>query len=178
VSPTICYERLAEYALLSYEVYLGASKPLAYLNAERVVNLANKQNHNLLGFAQKFSSRPARPTSSMLFCDLGSLHYGGSVVGVMQQPVVQIVVPSVLQPNSNSVEEVQIAVSAPPPSILKIPSAGKKPEEIIKLGGIPTPSGTVAKIQNKLGNLKIDSDSDMTPEDFCRFLKKRILDGS
>jgi DNA polymerase III subunit gamma/tau len=189
VSPSVCYEKLAEYALLAYEVYLGANKPMAYLDAQRVLELGQRQNHNLLGFAQRFSSRPGKPSASMLFCDLGALHYGGTVVGAVQ-PVVQVVAAPVVTTTvsppisaagvptekATSPAPSQIAVPPPPVAQVPVPSAIKKPslDEIVKAEHVYAPPGAREKKDDKVGTVG-DRDSEMTVAEFCKFLKRRVM---
>lgn len=78
VSPTTCYGKLTEVAMLAYQVYLGdtISGPWSHpaiqgLGARREV---------LLGYAARFASRPGRPTSAMLLMDIAALHHGGGSV--------------------------------------------------------------------------------------------------
>lgn len=88
-SPATCYEKLASVAMLSYQVGIGALKAPLYIESGRLERLYAAQQHNLIGFASKFSSRVGRPNESMLLCDLGALHYGGSAIGNAQIVMVQ-----------------------------------------------------------------------------------------
>jgi DNA polymerase-3 subunit gamma/tau len=75
-SPATCYERLAEVSMLAYMVSLGAGKPPAYWDRDRLLAVGQAKGAALLGYATRLSSRPGRPTSSMLLCDLAHLHHG------------------------------------------------------------------------------------------------------
>ena len=79
VSPTTCYERLANVAALAYKVYLGAVKPESYWDADRISALGAAKHEQLLSYITRFASRPGHPTQAMLCCDLACLHHG--VVG-------------------------------------------------------------------------------------------------
>lgn len=74
VSPTTCYQRLAEVAMMAYQVHLGATKPKSFWDLDRVSNLSHLGDV-LLGYASRFSNRPGHPTESMLLCDIASLHH-------------------------------------------------------------------------------------------------------
>jgi DNA polymerase III subunit gamma/tau len=174
VSPVTCYEKLAEYSLLAYEVYLKANKAPVYMDSSRIVALGERQSHNLLGFAQRFSSRPGKPTASMLLCDLGSLHYGGFVTS---SPVMQISVPSaqVQALPINTKENAKPTVNNSPTSMSKLdPSGGiKKVVDLIKIPGIViTPKGAIGGRDQ----VKINSSdgSEFEPECFCRLLRDRL----
>lgn len=89
-SPSTCYKKLAEIALVAFQFRLGI-KPPSYLDASVLEQLGEKHGGGLLGFAKCFSSRPGKPTPEMLLCDISYLHYGGvPTFGV--QPVVSTTV--------------------------------------------------------------------------------------
>jgi DNA polymerase III subunit gamma/tau len=73
-SPTTCYEALAEMAMLAYRAGLGAGTAPSYLDAQVVQELGTRAGAHLLSYASRLSSRPGRPTASMLLCDLAQLH--------------------------------------------------------------------------------------------------------
>jgi DNA polymerase III subunit gamma/tau len=79
VSPATCYEKLADLAMLVFQVGIGAAKIPAYMNVERVTALAKSNSTAMLGYASRFASRPGHPTAAMLQCDLGVLHHTGGV---------------------------------------------------------------------------------------------------
>lgn len=78
-SPGTCYQRLADAAMLAYQVYLGAGKPESFWDKQRIEALAQR-GEALLGYASRFATRPGRPTLSMLLCDISSLHHFGGTV--------------------------------------------------------------------------------------------------
>lgn len=125
-SPATCYEKLATMAMMAYQVGLGALKAPSYIEAGRLERLFAAQQHSLIGFASRFSSRVGRPTESMLLCDLGALHYGGSTVGNAQIVMVQSpsVSTSAAIPDSvNRPAQIVGKVAPPPPSGGAVPKA-------------------------------------------------------
>ena len=88
-SPVTCYERLAEICILAYQTVLGAAKPSVFWDADRLKALGVKHGNNLLGYAARFATRPGRPSETMLYCDLGHIHYvGGKTLG--EQPIMVV----------------------------------------------------------------------------------------
>ena len=79
VSPTIIYQKLGGASMAAYQLSLG-SKPDVFWDKDRMAILAQRKEE-LLGYASRFSTRPSRPSSSMLLCDLATLHHGGGGVG-------------------------------------------------------------------------------------------------
>lgn len=75
-SPLVIYQRLADAAMTAYKLHLGAQKPATFWDMGRLAQLAEK-GEELLGFAARFASRPARPTTAMLLCDVAQLHHVG-----------------------------------------------------------------------------------------------------
>ncbi len=80
MSPITAYEKLAEMSMLAYRASLGPVVVPTYLDRDAVAALGQAIGMELLDFAEKLSSRPGRPTSSMLLCDLSQLHRGVRVV--------------------------------------------------------------------------------------------------
>jgi DNA polymerase III gamma/tau subunit len=78
VSPATCYDQLAKLCLLAFKANNGAVKVPRYLDSEKVISLGERHGTKLIEIASYLSSRPARPTPSMLECDLLRLHNGGS----------------------------------------------------------------------------------------------------
>ena len=78
-SPVTVYGKLAEVSMLAYQTHIGAIPPPSFWDAERLKALGEYHKEALLMFAEKFSCRPGKPTSAMLFCDLACLHHGGGV---------------------------------------------------------------------------------------------------
>lgn len=88
-SPTTCYENLAETAILAYRVSIGAATPPSYLNEQTVLDIGKKVGTRLLSYASRFSSRPGRPTASMLLCDVAQLHQEAVAPILFALPVAQ-----------------------------------------------------------------------------------------
>lgn len=89
-SPATIYGKLAEVSMLAYQTHIGAIPP-AFWDADRLRILGARHGEVLLNFVEKFSSRPGRPTTAMLLCDLSFLHYGGG--GVQAVSFIQVQVP-------------------------------------------------------------------------------------
>lgn len=70
-SPSVLYEKLADLAMLAYKVSLGVASFPGYIGT---VSVNSEAASDLLVFAEKFASRPGRPTSAMLLCDVAQLH--------------------------------------------------------------------------------------------------------
>ena len=66
--------------MLAYRASLGPVAIPTYLDRDAVEGLGRSLGMELLDFAEKLSSRPGRPTPSMLLCDLSQLHRGVRVV--------------------------------------------------------------------------------------------------
>lgn len=92
-SPTICYSKLAEIALLAYQSTLGPVTIPVYLNEDRIRKIGDKFGPRLLTIATQLASHPGRPTESMLLCDLGVLHHGGGVIIYQTTSATQAMVP-------------------------------------------------------------------------------------
>jgi hypothetical protein len=73
-SPTTCYESLTDMAMLAYRVGIGAATPPSYLSVQTVQEIGTGVGARLLSYASRFSSRPGRPSASMLLCDVAQLH--------------------------------------------------------------------------------------------------------
>ena len=80
MSPITAYEKLADMSMLAYRASLGPVVIPTYLDKDAVEGLGRALGMELLDFAEKLSSRPGRPTASMLLCDLSQLHRGVRVV--------------------------------------------------------------------------------------------------
>lgn len=76
--PTTCYERLAEVAMLAFRASHGLPVP-SFWNKDRLRALGQSRGDALLAYAERFASRPGRPSAAMLQMDLAALHYGGSL---------------------------------------------------------------------------------------------------
>lgn len=81
VSPSTCYERLAEAALMAFTCDKGGKKIPVYWRPATVAALGRSQGGFLLSVANTLASRPSRVSYGMLSCDLCTLHYqrGGTL---------------------------------------------------------------------------------------------------
>jgi len=75
-SPSTCYEKLAEAAMLVYQAHLGIAKVPSYWSESLVQKVGQHHRQYLVAFASRLASRPGRPTASMLMCDLAHIHHG------------------------------------------------------------------------------------------------------
>lgn len=100
MSPITAYEKLADMSMLAYRASLGPVVVPTYLNRDAVEGLGRALGMELLDFAEKLSSRPGRPTSSMLLCDLSQLHRGVRVV-LAEVPKTPAAVPTVSKLDGN-----------------------------------------------------------------------------
>jgi len=89
-SPTTLYEKFADMAMLAYRVGIGAGSAPGYLDATFLREVGVRVGSRLLSYASRFSSRPGRPSASMLLCDIAQLNQEAlapSVVYVAASPV-------------------------------------------------------------------------------------------
>jgi len=86
-SPSTCYQRLAEVAMLAYRLGMDAGKPASFWDEDRLRNLGAK-GEVLLSYAVQFGSRPGRAAASMLLCDISVLHLTGGAGVSRALPVV------------------------------------------------------------------------------------------
>ena len=92
-SPVVCYERLANLAILAYQIHLGVMNPPAHIDADRIRAVGQQHGEGLLRIAHQFASRPRKPNPAMLLCDIGVLHYGDGIPVPATSVVVRPVVP-------------------------------------------------------------------------------------
>lgn len=85
-SPSVLYEKLADLCLITYKVSLGISSFPAYLGQTTV---SVDTPDDLLLYAERFASRPGRPTAAMLLCDVAQLHreLNRPSISVVQAPI-------------------------------------------------------------------------------------------
>lgn len=69
-SPSVLYEKLADMAMLAYKVSLGLASFPSYM---KQIHIDSDRGSDFLFFADRFSSRPGRPSASMLLCDVATL---------------------------------------------------------------------------------------------------------
>lgn len=74
VSPSVAYERVAEAALLAYQVHLGVATIPSKWEGSRLAAIA-EQGAPLLNVAMRFAAPPHRPTSHTLILDTATTHH-------------------------------------------------------------------------------------------------------
>jgi DNA polymerase III gamma/tau subunit len=88
-SPTTIYERLSFMCLLAYQIHIGAANVPVYLDRDKLVSLGDTFKDSLLGFVKRLTSRPFKPTDSMLVCDIVTLTKTESVSSQHSPVIVQ-----------------------------------------------------------------------------------------
>lgn len=91
ISPTDCYTRLVNIAMMAFRQSVGAGSIPHYWDENKVKEIAEKHGDRLLNFANRLSRKPKRPTLEMMLCDLGTLHHIGRSVGIVDQGAVVVV---------------------------------------------------------------------------------------
>lgn len=180
-SPLTCYTTMAKTAILIYQVGIGAAKPDAYWDADRLNAIYAQHKGNLLGFAARLASRPGRPTEAMLLCDLGHLHHvGGSVVG--SQP--EMVVVRAETPPENSADDQTSEVDEKTSGKVSSDTGKLSKTSTVLEGEVQVDTRAVLRPgtsvhQSLREGLKVSSDN-LSPDDFCRLLALRVaeLDGA
>jgi DNA polymerase III subunit gamma/tau len=169
-SPATCYEKLAELSLLAYQMQIGGATPPAYLDSNRVSALGQQHGDSLIGFASRLSSRPARPTSAMLLCDLAVLHHGGAAGS---QPV--LVVSSARSTAIPTTVEFPPTTISPPTPGTQAPTLGKMPqsgEPTLRPGSFNT--GETIPVRANGNGSSMRYGKDLTPEDFSKLLGQAL----
>lgn len=146
MSPITVYERLSELSMLSFRAGLGAATIPRYLDAESLTKLGTESGDDLLTFAERFSSRPGKPTSAMVLCDIAQLHRGPRTQIQIVTPPEAKKIPASDKSSGKIGSEPQIvdnvfvhpravnnrAPTAPPPSKTEL-SQGLPPREFFQL---------------------------------------------
>ena len=177
-SPATSYKRLADAAMMAFQVYLGARKPESYWDTARVKGLAAKGDA-LLGYASRFSTRPARPTTSMLLCDIATLHHLG---GAMNQTAGLAVVVQAELPASGGTPEgvvgkkkrVEVQTSALARET-KAPVGKLNSAVELRGGGVSVDPRAVRKTEN---DSQASSVTDLEASLFCRLLGLALAERS
>lgn len=73
--PSVIYARLSEIAMLAYRLGLGISTVPSYMNPDKIREVYDQHGDSLVVISDRLSSRPGKPTASMLSCDLAYLHH-------------------------------------------------------------------------------------------------------
>ena len=74
ISPSVAYERVAEAALLAYQVHLGVASIPSKWEEGHLKTIA-EQGSSLLNVAMRFAAPPHRPTSHTLILDTATAHH-------------------------------------------------------------------------------------------------------
>ena len=124
VSPAMAYERLADIATLSYRVAnLGVGNVPSFLDKEKLKAVGDRHGPFLIEVGSRLASRPSRVSSTMLTCDLASLHQlaTGQVTTIMRTATSVAISPG------------QVGTPPPPPPSEPLPPNAPPSE--------PSPSG-------------------------------------
>lgn len=179
-SPLTCYKKLADVAMLAYRCHLGEKAP-SHWGAERVVQLGHAKGEVLLGYVSRFASRPGRPTSAMLLCDIAHLHHvGGSVTN----PDVVLSVATSTTPTAPAPSAVASTPVEPPSSQPDPPNSGGSQEAVRKP---PPDPGTVSAqdkeynveqraVNNKRGVDEPSPSTELEPQLFATLLQQALAD--
>ncbi len=177
-SPSICYKRLADAAMMAFQIYIGAGKPESFWDTARVKTIS-EQGDTLLGYASLFASRPGRPTPAMLMCDIATLHHvGGAVNQTAGMTVVLQAAPSVAGDGSGAMVERKKALdaqsSAPKAPVGKLSSS----TELLG-GGVSVDPRAVRKPESESSDSTSSvSSSDLEASLFCRLLGLALAEQS
>lgn len=181
-SPAMAYQELASLAMTVW----GASKGLpvkGVWNKATVEELSKKVDGNLLlSLVSRFSSRPNKPSATMLLCDIAS---GLSPVSVAVSHVAVAIptlhaTPSLSPPTKDSsVTNNTADVSSPNSSIRQVPlnySAGSVTEPGLFDGIWVDPRG----MRKKTVPVESSERAELSTEEFAKLLRMRMveLDGS
>lgn len=149
VSPSSCYERMADVCMLAYRLALlkTATVP-SYWDRQRLEAVGNLHRDFLVAFAERFAQRPSHATAAMFTCDVASLHHHRTGT------VVRAVATEVLVPTRAA-----ISVEAPrqAPTALAVMAEGPadegNAEEEIAPPVASTPSQPI-KVEAQPGNMR------------------------
>lgn len=117
VSPTTCYERMAEISMLAYRLkYLGTTNLPSYWDRDRLQRAGDLHKEFLVEFAQRFGEHPTYATSAMFACDVAALHQKRAGIIVTATQTVQVQVPATAQIAATPAPAPSPAPSPPTPS--------------------------------------------------------------
>lgn len=176
-SPTTIYQRLADACMAAYRKYLGVRKPDLYWDTAKMERLS-QLGEALLVYASRFSSRPARPSASMLLCDLASLNRG-----IPANAQMVMVAPTKVQPAPTGPALVGPQVVAPTPNPAHHPEgstfsdfSGNMPElPSVKNGVYVDPRAVNTGKTFSLTSHQTRSD-DLASDEFARLLALRLCE--
>jgi DNA polymerase III subunit gamma/tau len=158
MSPITLYEKLSDMAMLAYRASLGPVPIPTYLDREAVETLGRERGGDLLDYVEKLSSRPGRPTSAMLLCDLSQLHRGIRLVAVDSSKLGQ---------SSPAIPKVEGTVKTP------------HAEKPVVVDGVFVDDRAVnarSSEQVELRHSSTTPPASLTPLDFFQLVKRRVLE--
>jgi DNA polymerase III subunit gamma/tau len=182
VSPSTCYQRLASAAMMAYQVYVGAGKLMSYWDTERVKALSFRGDA-LLGYASRFATRPGRPTSAMLLCDVASLHHLRGTVNQNAGMAVVLSTAPATGGDSGAVVERKVSIGATAPVSVQGTQANGgnlNSQAELRGGGVNVDPRAVRKFESSgesVSTSSIPSD-DLEAPLFCRLLGLEIAEQS
>lgn len=111
MSPTTCYERIMDTAMLAFKTHIGAAKPPVYWRGGFIEQLGQHHGEYLVVFANRLASRPNKPTPTMLALDLATLHQIRRGVSPSPQPAFSPVLGTEVPTNGTSTTPMETSVS-------------------------------------------------------------------
>lgn len=145
-NPSTVYERLANSAMMAFQVSIGLASAPSFLDLKKVQELGKKAGPRLLSYVERFSSRPGHPSSAMLLCDVALLHQEVNA----PPPVVYVAgsvpseIPSKTSKESGTVEDEERGRPKLVDDVYVHPRAIKAPNELSEASPKPKPSPTPA----------------------------------
>ena len=129
VSPSTAYEQLAEMSLLCYRVAKLSSQTVpGYLSLDKLKAIGERHGEFLIEITSRLSKRPYRTSSSMLACDLISLHQlaTGAVPTIVrtETPIAYVSAPS-----ASAEVKTQLPASNFAPSVSSVECETKVPDK-------------------------------------------------
>jgi DNA polymerase III subunit gamma/tau len=121
VSPSAAYERVAEAALLAYQVHLGVASVPSKWETSRLKVIA-EQGGAMLNTAMRFAAPPHRPTAHTLILDTATAHHlfgvpsTAPLPGVTPPPLAPVLTSPPTRDHSFSAGSSVSAMSQPPES--------------------------------------------------------------
>lgn len=149
-SPSVLYEKLSDLCITTYKVLLGISSFPSYLGQATV---SVDTPDDLLLYAERFASRPGRPTAAMLLCDVAQLHRE------LNRPSISFVQPSIAAPAKTTGK-----VNAPPDDKPKMVDDVYVHPRAIKKDDAPAPTP------------QSPSPLELRPLEFFRLVKMRAVE--
>lgn len=160
VSPTTCYERMAEISMLAYRLkYLGSTTLPSYWDRDRLQRVGDLHKEFLVEFAQRFGEHPSYATSAMFACDVAALHQRRAGIVVTATQTVQVQVPATAQnaptpPPEPSQARVQVQLTE-----AQVPQAEPVPEPVSPEEVAQTPELPAAPIKPSPNEVSVDTTS-------------------